>query len=143
MNYNISTKDRHLNATLLALSTKYRQYKGANVTKPKATLSGTIRKRLPDIEAKMYEGIRQATIVEELVEEGFTVSLKDFRQLLYRARKRKLNTPNTKIKYGEKEALHNDVKIADKKIKEKKVSSDKKASMKYIKDMLNSDFSID
>lgn len=35
----------------------------------------------------MYEGERQSDIVAQLNSEGIKVSLKDFRQLLYRARK--------------------------------------------------------
>ena len=53
------------------------------------SLSGAIRKRLPDIEQKMFEGVRQSVIVEELAAEGFAMSLADFRQLLYRARNAK------------------------------------------------------
>jgi hypothetical protein len=51
------------------------------------TISGAIRKRLPEIEQRMYEGERQIDIVTQLNKDGINVSLKDFRQLLSRARK--------------------------------------------------------
>jgi nucleoid DNA-binding protein len=51
------------------------------------TISGAIRKRLPEIEQRMYEGERQIDIVTQLNKDGIKVSLKDFRQLLSRARK--------------------------------------------------------
>ncbi len=56
-------------------------------TPPQVTISGQIRKRLAEIEKRMYEGERQSVIVEQLNSEGIKVSLKDFRQLLYRAKK--------------------------------------------------------
>jgi hypothetical protein len=51
------------------------------------TISGAIRKRLTEIEQRMYEGERQIDIVTQLNKDGVKVSLKDFRQLLSRARK--------------------------------------------------------
>lgn len=58
------------------------------MNKPRTiTISGAIRKRLPEIEQRMYEGERQSNIVDQLNTEGIKVSLKDFRQLLYRAKK--------------------------------------------------------
>ena len=54
---------------------------------PVTTISGAIRKRLTEIDQRMYEGQRQVDIVAQLNRDGIKVSLKDFRQLLYRARK--------------------------------------------------------
>lgn len=53
----------------------------------------------------MYEGERQSVIVDQLNSEGIKVSLKDFRQLLYRAKKarkrledQQKNNPNPEVK---------------------------------------------
>ncbi|MDQ1817799.1 hypothetical protein RBA41_31310 [Massilia sp. CCM 9210] len=52
------------------------------------TVSGIIRKRLSEFEQRMYEGESQTSIVSDLNEkDGITISLKNFRQLLSRARK--------------------------------------------------------
>jgi hypothetical protein len=58
-----------------------------NNPEQETTISGAIRKRLPEIEQRMYEGERQIDIVTRLNNDGIKVSLKDFRQLLLRARK--------------------------------------------------------
>jgi len=58
-----------------------------NIPEQETTISGAIRKRLPEIEQRMYEGERQIDIVTRLNNDGIKVSLKDFRQLLLRARK--------------------------------------------------------
>lgn len=58
-----------------------------NNPQPVTTISGAIRKRLTEIDQRMYEGQRQVDIVAQLNRDGIKVSLKDFRQLLYRARK--------------------------------------------------------
>jgi hypothetical protein len=60
-----------------------------NNSPPVTTISGAIRKRLSEIDQRMYEGERQVDIVAQLNRDGIKVSLKDFRQLLYRARKAK------------------------------------------------------
>jgi len=61
----------------------------------KQTIAGLIRERLPDIENKLERGFRQLAIIEELAQEGFIVSLGNFRTELYRARKC-LNEKQTK-----------------------------------------------
>jgi len=53
----------------------------------KRTIAGLIRERLLDIENKLEMGFRQETIIEEFAQEGFIVSLGNFRTELYRARK--------------------------------------------------------
>lgn len=73
-----------------------------NNPEQETTISGAIRKRLPEIEQRMYEGERQIDIVTRLNKDGIKVSLKDFRQLLLRARKaqkkqQKQETPESSI----------------------------------------------
>jgi len=53
----------------------------------KQTIAGLVRERLPDIENKLEMGFRQETIIEEFAQQGFIVSLGNFRTELYRARK--------------------------------------------------------
>ena len=104
------------------------------------TLSGVIRKRLPIIETRMYEGVRQAVIVDELNAEGFNVSIKDFRQLLYRARK------SQKPQSYESKTITEiaiEPKPSEEKASEKTNTSVKKMSQKDIHEMLKNDIDLD
>jgi transposase len=56
--------------------------------KPIQSLSGYIRQHLAEIEAELEAGIYQEHLIKELEEAGFTVTVKSFRTLLYRARER-------------------------------------------------------
>jgi len=51
------------------------------------TLTGIIRDRLEVIEARLEIGIRQETIIDELLLEGFQTTPASFRNLLAKARK--------------------------------------------------------
>lgn len=53
------------------------------------SLAGVIRERLASIEARLAVGIRQEVIVSELAAEGYETTLKNLRNELCRARKRK------------------------------------------------------
>ena len=53
------------------------------------SLAGVIRERLVSIEARLAVGIRQDVIVSELAAEGYETTLKNLRNELCRARKRK------------------------------------------------------
>lgn len=105
------------------------------------TLSGVIRKRLPLIEAQMFEGIRQIKIVEELVSEGYEVSLKDFRQLLYRARKAQKKLPEPLIDTSKKE---NDdaIKTTQNEAKKDDVKPKKKLSLQELNNLFQTNIDL-
>ncbi len=113
------------------------------------TLSGVIRSRLAIIESRMFEGVRQKVIVEELTKEGFEVSEKDFRQLLYRARKKRKSAA-IPVVYGVTEAQEKpDIEAETKPEKQqqnepvqaKEIS--KKMSQQDIHKMLKNDIDLD
>lgn len=58
--------------------------------KSKQSLAGYIREHLNELEARLENGIRQEVIVEELTEKGYETTLQTLRNLIYRARKRRL-----------------------------------------------------
>lgn len=58
--------------------------------KPKQSLAGYIREHLNEFEARLENGIRQELIVEELAKNGYETTLQTLRNLIYRARKRRL-----------------------------------------------------
>lgn len=60
------------------------------------SLAGVIRQRLDDIEARLDVGVRQEVIISELAAEGYETSLQNFRNELWRARKRKEQGKETK-----------------------------------------------
>lgn len=68
--------------------------------KKEQSLAGVIRERLESIEARLAVGIRQEVLLAELAEAGYETSLSNFRNELWRARKRRdkikeiTNTPN-------------------------------------------------
>lgn len=53
----------------------------------KQTLTGIIRSRMADYEARRLSGVSQKTFAEELTAEGYPISYADFRTLYSRARK--------------------------------------------------------
>jgi hypothetical protein len=57
--------------------------------KAKQSLAGAIRERLDSIEQQLEIGIRQEAILEQLAEVGHITTLSNFRNELYRARKRR------------------------------------------------------
>lgn len=59
------------------------------------SLAGVIRQRLNEIEGRLAVGIRQEVIIAELAAEGQTTTIQNFRNELYRARKRKAATTTT------------------------------------------------
>ncbi len=65
----------------------------------KQSLAGVVRERLEEFEHKLFIGVAQQTLVEELRESGHEVTAKNFRNELYRARKRL--GKNTKIPKGQ------------------------------------------
>lgn len=54
----------------------------------KQSLSGVIRERLASIEAQLAVGVRQEVILAELAAEGYETTLGNFRNALFRARKK-------------------------------------------------------
>jgi hypothetical protein len=54
---------------------------------PKQTLTGIIRSRMTEYEARRLAGVTQKTFAEELTAEGHPISYADFRTLYARARK--------------------------------------------------------
>lgn len=58
-------------------------------TKQSQSLAGVIRERLASIEARLAVGVRQEVILAELAAEGCETTLKNLRNELCRARKRK------------------------------------------------------
>ena len=110
------------------------------------TLSGVIRKRLPQIEARMYEGVKQRVIVDELAAEGFTVTIRDFRVLLHRARKAKKPTSQIDNSVVNTELKKEPEKQPEKQIEktsEKPKQVSKVMSKQELQDMLNSDIDLD
>ena len=61
--------------------------KDSETNKPKQTLTGLIRSRVPQYEARQFAGETQKTFAEELTAEGHPISYADFRKLYTRARK--------------------------------------------------------
>ena len=53
------------------------------------TLAGYIREHLDEIELKLYNGILQESIVEEINKNGYNTTAKAFRTYLHRARNRR------------------------------------------------------
>lgn len=53
----------------------------------KQSLTGIIRSRMADYEARRLAGVSQKTFAEELTAEGYPISYADFRTLYSRARK--------------------------------------------------------
>jgi len=115
------------------------------VTKRPISFSGVIRKRLPAIEAQMFEGVRQAVIVEGLAAEGYAMSVKDFRQLLYRARKAQAatkskvkKTTDSGVKKGQEKPVE-----PEKNVVQKTTEPSKKMSQDDLQKMLSSDIDLD
>lgn len=60
--------------------------------KKEQSLAGVIRERLESIEQRLAVGVRQEVFLAELAEAGYQTSLSNFRNELWRARKRKEET---------------------------------------------------
>lgn len=58
--------------------------------KAKQSLAGFIREHLAEIESRLENGFRQEVIVAELAEIGYQTTIQSLRNLIYRARKRRL-----------------------------------------------------
>lgn len=57
--------------------------------KKEQSLAGVIRERLESIEQRLAVGVRQEVLLAELAQAGYETSLSNFRNELWRARKRK------------------------------------------------------
>ena len=71
--------------------------------KKEQSLAGVIRERLEAIEQRLAIGVRQEVFLAELAEAGYETSLSNFRNELWRARKRKEQTDG---KAGKVERVH-------------------------------------
>ncbi|TFW28467.1 hypothetical protein [Duganella callida] len=68
--------------------------------KREQSLAGVIRERLESIEQRLAVGVRQEVFLAELAEAGYETSLSNFRNELWRARKRKEKTEGQTGKGG-------------------------------------------
>lgn len=59
------------------------------IVKKEQSLAGVIRERLESIEQRLAVGVRQEVLLTELAQAGYETSLSNFRNELWRARKRK------------------------------------------------------